>query len=153
MLLIFTGLWAFQKLWDDINVDAAWGLLGGFTIGAALLTRIDLPVVILLVLLALGICWWQKRWSKGWTLFALSFGLMLSHALLSAVLLNWPYTWNTYSSIFRSLSRSSFLVGGGIVGILVISGAFVIWRLGWVSSNDFRRLIHSPKIRWFSPCS
>lgn len=149
LLLIFTGLWAFQKLWDDINVDAAWGLLGGFTIGAALLTRIDLPVVILLVLLALGICWWQKRWSKGWTLFALSFGLMLSHALLSAVLLNWPYTWNTYSSIFRSLSRSSFLVGGGIVGILVISGAFVIWRLGWVSSNDFRRLIHSPKIRWF----
>lgn len=149
LLLIFTGLFAFQKMWDEPSADPLWGLWGGTAIGAALLTRIDLPVVILLVLAALGICWRQNRWSKGWTLFTLSFVLLLIHAIISAVFLNWPYTWNTYSSILRSLSRSSFVVSVVIIGILAISGAFIIWRLGWVSSNGFLRLINSPKTRWF----
>ena len=148
LLLIFTGLFAFQKLWDDTNVDPAWGLWGGFAIGAALLTRIDLPLVAILVLIALGICRWQRHWSKGWTAFTLSFGLLLIHAIISALFLNWPYTWNTYSSILRSLSRSSLVVGISLLSVLAVSGVFAIWRLGWLRGNDFRRIINSPKTRW-----
>ena len=46
MLLVFTALLAFQVIWDERDAPWVWGLLGGAALGAALLTRIDLPLVL-----------------------------------------------------------------------------------------------------------
>ncbi len=147
LLLIFTSLFAFQQLWDDADAGALWGVWGGLTLGAAMLTRIDLPLVVLLVFIALSLRRWQKRWSTGWTAYTLTTGIVMIHAIISALLINGPYTWNTYSSVFRVLSRSSLVVAVSLLGILGIGLMGMAWRKGWIESDNLLRLVNSPKTR------
>ena len=117
LLLIFTGLWASQILWQEKKVAPAWGLLGGCSLGAAFLTRIDLPLIALIMIGLLLIRWRQGEWSKGWTVYSVSFLLFLLQAAASAWWLNRPYLLNTYSSVFRVLSHST-----GIGTAVLLSG-------------------------------
>ena len=121
LLLVFTALFAFQQLYEQPEATPAWGVLGGAVLGAALLTRIDLPVVALLFLGALVLLWQQQRWSTALTAFTVTFTLFSLQAITFALLISWPYTWNTYSSVFSLLAASIPLAPlGGTVGLVIV---------------------------------
>ncbi len=152
LLLIFTGLLAWQRLWDnETEAPVIWGIFGGAAFGAAFLTRIDLPLVAVLLVSFLLIRWWQRMWHSGWTAAALSLGIVSAHAGVSAVVLNWPYMWNTYGSVYRMLARSSLVVGVGLIaaGLFTVFG-IIMYRLPY---STFRRSrvvswINHPAFRW-----
>ncbi|MCA9929686.1 MAG: glycosyltransferase family 39 protein [Anaerolineales bacterium] len=151
LLLVFTGLLAFQALWDDAEPARLWGVLGGATFGAAFLTRIDLPLVAGLLFLFFVLRWWQRRWSAGWTAAAIMLSILTVHAALSALLLNWPYTWNTYGSIARILAQSSLVVAVGVLGVLGLMAAVLMMRrMTWVQfkASRYGRLLQSNPFRW-----
>lgn len=150
LLLVFSGLLACQRLWDERHAAPLWGLFGGATFGAAFLTRIDLPVLALLIFLLLLFVWQRRRWSRGWTAFAIAIALFTLHATLSALLLNWPYTWNTYSSVLRVLAGSRpLLVAGGLLATTALLFLLVGRRRRWLSSAGARLhgLAPSPRLR------
>ncbi len=147
LLLVFSSLLAFQRLWDDEKTGTIWGILGGAALGAALLTRIDLPVLVLLVLAALVLRWRQRRWSRGFTAFTLSSSFISAHAFLSAVLINWPYTWNTYSSVLRILSRSTSIIVAVSVVVLLLVLVWVPSRKGWITNEKLLYFWRSPYSR------
>ncbi|MBP7686980.1 MAG: glycosyltransferase family 39 protein [Thermoflexales bacterium] len=128
LLLVFSALLAFQRLWDDRTAGPLWGVFGGAALGAALLTRIDLPVVLILFVAALIVVRVNRQWSRGWTWFALMLTVFSVHLGLDVVLINWPYFWNTYG-VLRTLADAPTLMiagaaGGG--GVLVLS--VIAWR-------------------------
>lgn len=152
LLLVFTGLLAWQVLWDEQNgASRAWGVLGGAAFGAAFLTRIDLPLVALLLLFFLLLRWWQHGWHSGWTAAALTLGIVAAQAGVWAFRLNWPYMWNTYGSVFRMLSNSSLVVMmGGITAVAVLTFGLVMWRVPWASfqQSSLVRRLDSSTSRW-----
>ena len=151
LLLVFAGLLAFQTLWDDPSAGPIWGIFGGAVLGAAFLTRIDLPVVALLVIGALAVRWRQGRWSRGWSAYAIILGLFLVHTFLSAWLINWPYFWNTYRGVLRVLGQSSLvLVVGGLGGVTLVVGGIMLWRKrsSRTDGNWPERVLHSRQFRW-----
>ncbi|MBN1261652.1 MAG: glycosyltransferase family 39 protein [Anaerolineae bacterium] len=103
LLLLFSGLLAFQVLWDEADAGRCWGLFGGAAFGAAFLTRIDLPVIWLLLVGFLVIRWLWGRWNAGFTAFSVTLGVFSVHTALSGVLISWPYVWNTYRGVFDFL--------------------------------------------------
>jgi 4-amino-4-deoxy-L-arabinose transferase-like glycosyltransferase len=151
LLLVFTGLLAFQVLWDESSPHLAWGLLGGAAFGAAFLTRIDLPLLVVLLIGAMIVRRWQRSWSKAWTAFALTLIVFTVHALLSAVMINWPYVWNTYSSVLVVVSRlAPVIAGASLVGIALIGIGWLALRRGGARPLDgWRQAIGSSRVRWF----
>lgn len=151
LLLIFTGLLALQTIWDEQNATRAWGVLGGAAFGAAFLTRIDLPLVAILLVAFLVLRWWQHAWHPGWTAAGLTLGILSAQAGASALLLNWPYMWNTYGSVFRMLTNSSLVVAVG-VGTAVLAAAFgvVMWRVPWAAfqQSHLARWLNGSTGRW-----
>ncbi len=135
MLLLFAGLLAFQVLWEEQDAGPAWGILGGIAFGSAFLTRIDLPVVLVILVGALIIRRWRNRWSPGWSAFVIALTLFSIHAVLSALAVSWPYTWNTYSSILRLLFSSKGVIMA-IGGALVLIGGII--SLFWLNSEQQR---------------
>jgi len=147
LLLVFSALLAFQMLWDDRAAGARWGVFGGAALGAALLTRIDLPVVLILFGVALIAVRVNRQWSRGWTWFALVLAVFIVHLSLDVVLINWPYFWNTYSGVLRILTNSSALLVVGALGVIGIVGLSVIaWRKRW-SHTMLRSSSFSPRVR------
>jgi 4-amino-4-deoxy-L-arabinose transferase-like glycosyltransferase len=145
LLLVFTSLLALQRLWDEgERADPLWGILGGAALGAAFLTRIDLPVLLALVLAALSLRWLMGRWSAAFTAFALTLAVFTLHATLSALLISWPYTWNTYSSVLRILNRSGALIAVAVVALVVVGGTAVLWRTGHLTREKLGRWARSP---------
>jgi hypothetical protein len=151
LLLVFAGLLAFQALWDSASAKPIWGILGGAALGAAFLTRIDLPALALLVIVALASRWGQWRWSKSWSAYVIVLGLFSAHAALSSYLISWPYVWNTYRSLFALLQTlpplalfASILIGTGftILGIVLLwrkrTGRSIRWVVQITRSNLFR---------------
>ncbi|MDX1664114.1 MAG: hypothetical protein R3272_09985, partial [Candidatus Promineifilaceae bacterium] len=118
--------------------------------GAALLTRIDLPVIALLFAGALLLRWRQGHWTKGLTAFAVTFALFLAHATASALLISWPYTWNTYSGAFSLLSASLSPLSLALMAGLSVVVAFIITRNGLPTSlkTSYERLFASVRWRW-----
>jgi|GEM_PF-557002 len=147
MLLLFAGFLAFQMLWDEATPSPLWGVFGGAALGAALLTRIDLPLVLAIV--AAGLLWiaWQRRWHVGWSAFTLTLLVFIVQMILVVWLFTWPYFWNTYLSIYGLIARSPWLVVGAMMGVLIVGG--VAFTLG---PQRFRlqleRLERSTAIRW-----
>ncbi|MBK8987158.1 MAG: glycosyltransferase family 39 protein [Chloroflexi bacterium] len=147
LLLIFTGLLALQHIWDDAQARPAWGVLGGLALGSAVLTRIDLPVFVVVVLAGLLIRWRQGRWTAALTVYTAVLGAFLIHATLSAVLINWPYTWNTYSSMIRIFSRSTLVVGGASLLLVGLAVGGWVWRKGWVTAVDIQKILGATTTR------
>jgi len=151
LLLVFSSLLAFQHLWDKSSTIPIWGIFGGATLGAAFLTRIDLPVVLILVALALGIRWWQGEWSRGWTWYVITLVLFLIHASLSIWFINYPYFWNTYNIVWWTVSR---LFGSNIflsVGIIILLGmviAFLLRGKYQLIQNRLTYIFSSSYLRW-----
>lgn len=149
LLLIFTGLLCWQILWENPKASIVWGILGGAAFGTSFLTRIDLPLVALLVYGWLILVWLQGKWNRSWLVFTLTLSFLALHAIISAVVLNWPYMWNTYGSlvaVFRQYPWLSLVVGaGGAAGLGVI---FFIWRRGWEAFAQ-SRLVHILQSAWF----
>lgn len=139
LLLLFSSLYAFQQFWDDERVDPIWGIFSGATLGAALLTRIDLPVLLILILAALILRRQQRRWSSAYTAYTLMLGVFIIHATASALLINWPYTWNTYSSVFRALMNSTAVRTVIFAGVLLFLLALISWRRVWVNHLNIRQ--------------
>jgi 4-amino-4-deoxy-L-arabinose transferase-like glycosyltransferase len=151
LLLVFTGLLAFQTLWDEPSAGPVWGIFGASVLGAAFLTRIDLPVVALAVIVAIIVRWRQGRWTKGWTAYTLTLGLFLLHALLSALFINWPYFWNTYSAVIQIVIGSSLpvLVVGLGAAFLLLVGLIVLRRnRARLAACRWGRLARSSGLRW-----
>jgi len=151
LLLVFSGLLAFQMLWDEPSAGPVWGIFGASVLGAAFLTRIDLPVVALAVIVAIIVRWRQGRWTKGWTAYTLTLGLFLLHALLSALLINWPYFWNTYSAVIQIVIGSSLpvlVVGLGAASLLLV-GLIVLRRnRARLAAYPWGRFTRSSGLRW-----
>jgi 4-amino-4-deoxy-L-arabinose transferase-like glycosyltransferase len=150
LLLVFTGLLAYQHLRDEAQAPAVWGVLAGAALGAAFLTRIDMPVVAILVGLALLFERARGRWHRGWTMFAAVFGLFLLHTLLHAVLFAWPYVWNTYGSVARAFTQTTAsLVVAGLGGLTLAVSGVVVWRRRsrWMDSRAWQ-FLNSNRFRW-----
>lgn len=160
LLLLFTSLLAFQVLWDGEGkrpyfTQIAWGILGGSSLGAAALTRIDLPLIVALVVAMLMLRAWQKKWSVGWTAYSLTLAVLSGHALLSMLLISWPYAWNTYGSVVNLLQRTPWLTA---VLLLVLVVTCLLFGLMWRKPDRLRQslaqLSHQAKRlyakRWLS---
>ncbi|MCC9075708.1 glycosyltransferase family 39 protein [Litorilinea aerophila] len=147
MLLLFAGFLAFQVLWDEATPSPLWGAFGGAALGSALLTRIDLPLVLAMVMA--GLIWlaWQRRWHLGWSAFAL---VLLAFALQMFLIIwffTWPYFWNTYRAVYGLVIRSSWLLIGTALSALVVCLAALL--LGPRRFQDrLQRLKHSASVRW-----
>lgn len=148
LLLVFALLLAWQRLWDDHPADPIWGVFGGLMLGAANLTRIDLPLLVILVVVFCGLRWLLGGWSRAWTLFVVTAVLLLIHAALSAVWLNWPYTWNTYSGVFRLLNHGGVVTAILLVILLALLTGAVAWWRGWLHGAQWQRLKQSTTLRW-----
>lgn len=148
LLLVFAMLLAWQRLWDDHPADPLWGVFGGLALGAANLTRIDLPLLVVLVAVFCVVRWWRGGWSPAWTYFVITAVLLLIHAVISAIWLNWPYTWNTYGSVWRLLRNSGVLTAVSVAGLFGIVGIAVVWWRGWLAGAYWLRLHQSRALRW-----
>ncbi len=150
LLLVFSGLYAFQVLWDEPSAPAVWGLWGGAAFGAAFLTRIDLPV--LLVLLFLAIIWVRirKRWAPSWAIFLLTLCLFLAGMAIDVIFINWPYFWNTYSSVLSVFSQR--LLGpvlAGSIALMAGTAALILKRKQIVAAArkiNYNTISH--RLRW-----
>ena len=151
LLLIFTGLIGFQAVWDEKPGKTAWAVLGGAAFGVAFLTRIDLPLVAILIGGWLILVYWQQRWGPGWRWFALTGGAITAHAFISAILLNAPYLWNTYGNLLNVIRRQwvvqillGVAVGLGLVGI------WLMWRYPWGQFRQSRlaNFVNGRSFRW-----
>lgn len=156
LLLVFAGLLAWQTVWDKggkatDKATCPWGILGGAAFGAAFLTRIDLPLVALLLVAFLLLYRWQGRWHRGWTITAVTLGLLAAQAGVSSLLLNWPYMWNTYGSVFRMLTSSSLVVAIGLVtAVSAVAFGMFMWRVPWRVFQNSRpgQWLKKPAIGW-----
>lgn len=148
LLLVFSGMLAFQVLLDTGFADPAWGIFGGSAFGVAFLTRIDLLAIFFGSACVLVLLWVMKQRSAGWRACMFTFAVVSLHAILSALCLNWPYTWNTYGAVFRVLAQQTFLwwvLGLGlVVGILVL---VVLRRQGKHGEIWLRKLAQAPWVR------
>lgn len=149
LLLVFAGLLAFQVLWDAGFSSRIWGVFFGGAFGAAFLTRIDLVVVFGCVVIFLGIAGSLGQRRPGWWAATLSFGIASLYATASALLINWPYTWNTYGAVMRFLKAQPLLIGlavlGGLglcVGVWLLRKHSVDWR------ERLRAFLSSRCARW-----
>ena len=151
LLLVFTGLFAFQKLWDKAVGEPLWGGLMGAAFGVAFLTRIDLPVVALLLVGFMILRLWQKGWHQGWTVGATVLGVLSLHAGLSAWLLNAPYVWNTYGGVATLLGGSTLVIGIAGVGLITASLMLLLmWRTPWLTflNSSVGRFLRQDRSRW-----
>lgn len=152
LLLVFTGLLSWQTLWDNPRSSSLWAVLGGAAFGVALLTRIDLPLVAILIYGWLILVWLQGKWNRNWLVFTVMLSLFSIYAIASAFFLNWPYVWNTYGSLFALFKNKTWLL---IFAISVSVGAlfiiFLIWKKGWDNFNQgsWGQTIQSSQFRWF----
>ncbi len=116
LLLLFTSLWALQRLWNDPATGWPWGVLGGSALGAALLTRIDLPLILVIVAACLFVVVLRGQWSTGWTGYGLALLFFGLHMALDIRYINSIYFWNTYRSVFAVLGWPVILGGSLLAG-------------------------------------
>lgn len=147
LLLLFTGFLAFQIIWDDPQAALAWGVLGGATLGAAMLTRIDMPLVVVVLLAVLVLRAWLRRWSRAWSAFTLVFLFFLGQVLLVGWLVAWPYVWNVYYAVYSLAMRLPWLVGvagSGVIVLLIAATLLGAERF----ERQARRISASSVVRW-----
>lgn len=130
LLLIFSALLAFQMLWDDRAAGSLWGVFGGGALGAALLTRIDLPVVMIIFGAAFVVVRLGNQWSRGWTWFALTLTAFIVHLVLDVLLINWPYFWNSYGALRLLGNSPALLIASALGAVAAIGAGLVAWRRG-----------------------
>lgn len=147
LLLLFTGFLAFQIMWDEPHAAPAWGMLGGATLGAAMLTRIDMPLVVVVLLAALALRGWLRRWSQAWSAFTLTFLFFLTQVVLVGWLVSWPYVWNVYYAVYSLATRLPWLVGSaGVGGVVLLVAAALLGAERF--ELHARRITASPVTRW-----
>lgn len=151
LLLVFSGLLGFQAVWDKQKGNRLWGLFGGAAFGVAFLTRIDLPLVALLIVGWLILIRWEGRWTTGWRTFAVTGAILALHAGLSAILLNAPYMWNTYGSLLNVI-LNKLVVQLGLIGAGILTAAmlWLMWRQSWQQFRLGRvaHFINGSRFRW-----
>ncbi|MBX2997412.1 MAG: glycosyltransferase family 39 protein [Caldilineaceae bacterium] len=147
LLLLFSGFLSFQILWDETDAAPAWGVFGGAALGAALLTRIDLPLVVTVIIATLLLRLWLRRWSRAWSAFAATFLLFVLQLVIVGWLFVWPYVWNTYSSVFMLLSRSIWLASAAAITVLAVSVAAILLGSERLRAQMQRQEI-SKAVRW-----
>jgi hypothetical protein len=113
--------------------DAVSGLFAGAAFGLAALSRLE---VILLVsplivayLIATAI---RGRWTRGSTLFAAAFGLLMTQATFHALVTTGPYTERIIWRVFATdwwFSRTTLLAPAAVAAAGVL--AWLAWRRPW----------------------
>lgn len=148
MLLLLTSFLALQVVWDeDRQAAPGWGVLGGAALGAALLTRIDLPIVLGAVGGVLVLRGWQGRWSPAWGALAWTLAIFVLQLLWVVWAFTWPYFWNTYASAFGLVRRAPWLVGG-LVGVGAVSLAVAFLGGPRRLHRAVERCQGSASVRW-----
>lgn len=147
MLLVFAALLAFQVIWDEPDAPWPWGLLGGAALGAALLTRIDLPLVLGIFICGMLMRWWQRRWRRAWTLFAAVLALLTLQMAWVAWQINWPYVHNTYSAIGSLLRADSTVIAAAGLALLLALGVATLLRPAALVQRAAQWTAH-PALRW-----
>jgi hypothetical protein len=100
---LFAGLYALSRVLWQYGPPRSWGFLAGLWLGLIFLTRIDMILVMaVLLLLVIGLVA-ARRWSKGLTVFVVTFGVLGFQSVLHAVFFAWPYTYNTYQGTISTL--------------------------------------------------
>lgn len=147
LLLLFAGFLSFQRLWQQPSSSRLWGAFGGLMFGAALLTRIDLPLLPFFLLLAAVWQWRWRGWSGAWTLFAVTFGLVAAYAGILAAVLHWPYAWNTYSIVIQLLREELLLFF--LLGLFLLLFGGALYLYGRQRNVNFDRLwTHLGENKW-----
>ncbi len=119
---LFAGLYALSRVLWRHEPPRTWGFLAGLWLGLIFLTRIDMILVAaVLPVLLLGLLA-ARRWSKGLTVFVLTFGALSLQSIIHAIFFAWPYTANTYRNTANILLGRNGLVwlGAGIIGIALL---------------------------------
>jgi hypothetical protein len=150
LLLVFSGLMIFQVLWDDRDAGGLWGVLGGAAFGAAFLTRLDMPIIIGLLLGALIVVRVRGQWSRSWSAFAVTLSIFLMLMAFDALFINWPYVWNTYSSVLRFFTRTPLI---GAAALLALAGFIGVSVTAWrrrtaLAHSRAGQFISSDRFRW-----
>jgi len=146
LLFIFTGLLACLQLYDSKNSPVGWGILGGASFGAALLTRIDLPLLVILVIVALIIIRYQQAWSNAWTAFSSVFFIFIGHFIVHATLFSKAYLLISYSAGINLLVKPLeqylvFLLTGASVLLLLLK----YWKINPIFIRYFN---YGSNFRW-----
>ncbi len=102
------------------------GFFTAITLGAALLTRIDLPLVVLLLVSFALLRWRQGRWSRGWTIFAATFAALATHAVGSALLINDTYVRHTYGGVLPQLGGRNAVLAA-VAGVALAGLALALY--------------------------
>lgn len=147
MLLVFAALLAFQVIWDEPDAPWPWGLLGGAALGAALLTRIDLPLVLAIFIFGMLVRWWQRRWSRTWKVFAAVLALLTLQMAWVVWQINWPYFYNTYSAIGSLLRADSTVIAAAGLALLLALGVMTLLRPAALVQRAAQWTVH-PALRW-----
>ncbi|MBI5583982.1 MAG: glycosyltransferase family 39 protein [Deltaproteobacteria bacterium] len=129
LLFLFTGLLAHHHLQEGDRSPRLWALWAAGAFGCALLTRIDLPLLVLVVFLHLGIIKSGNRWNRNWTIFLWILAAFLLGAVLFGYFWGWMYIANTYGFILRNAPRSAAIASGFAI-LAVLGIAYVMLPAG-----------------------
>ena len=119
---LFAGLYALSRTLRQHAPSGAWGFLAGAWLGLIFLARIDMILVaVVLLILLLGLAA-VRQWHFGLSVFTLTLGALIVHSAIHALILAWPYTYNTYQAVFKTLlGRSGFIwLGTGVVALVAL---------------------------------
>jgi len=124
-LLVWTGAYGLTRFTQ--KQTPLWGMVFGLALGQVFLTRIDaLPLLIVPLLWFLFSLLNKRLRGQGW-LF-ISFGVTLIQAVLQAVLLSFPYTWNIYRSVWAMAQRLLARFWWGLLLVIPLALALVLLR-------------------------
>jgi hypothetical protein len=132
--LLWGGLYAFVRFVFDRRIG--WGIVSAWMLGQVFLTRIDALPLLLLPSLFILMMLVQNDWGGVYAFF-LPFIFVFSHALVQAIGLSKPYTWEIYSNLFAMGMR--FLRGTWwllLVGLAVPLLGFFLWRKGYFHRRE-----------------
>jgi hypothetical protein len=121
---LFAGLYALSHVLRRTAPERAWGVLAGLWLGLISLARIDMILVMAVIPVVLIALAAARRWSPGLTSFTVVFGVLCLQTVIHAVVFAWPYTYNTYQSVFNMIQGRS----GGmwlIAGLVGVGALFV----------------------------
>jgi 4-amino-4-deoxy-L-arabinose transferase-like glycosyltransferase len=148
LVFLFVGLLSFQHIWDQNPSRLHWAIMGGSAIGCALLTRIDLPLVVIIVLVTFELLRCGNRWNKNWTVFGGIFGIFLLVTLLFVYLQGWIYFTNTYGIIWKNYRKVVVAAVALILLAIIVPLVRILFLRGFSCGISQKSVVNHRFFRW-----